>query len=143
MSNLAFGGQDIKIVVEGYGDMTDEVAIELAKLRKAEHERDVAMAARRQAHIAKVCGTEAPLMQHGQLVAQIDGAVFADWERREGRGFFGDKSNRRWFLKKFPECRVRGIPKNARIVVPDKSNIVVLEVKGAPKLGQRGGRWAS
>lgn len=141
MSLLTVAGQDMRVVVPGYGDMTAEVAIELAKLRVAENHRDAALAARRQAHIAKTCGTEAPLLDHGQLRAQIDGSVFSDWEKREGRGFFGDKSSLNDFLKRFPECRVRGIPKNPTFRVADTSGIILNAGKTyAPR---RGGRWAS
>lgn len=123
---LTFNGQEMRIHVPGYGDMTNDVAIALADIRREEHAQDVAFAAARQAYIAKQCGTEAPLMEHGQLVAQIDAAVFADWERREGKGFFADKSSRRDFLKRHPECAVRGIPRKLSLRVPG-----------------RGGRWAS
>lgn len=123
---LQFKGQEMRIEIPGYGDMTADVAIELANLRREEHARDVALAATRQAHIAKVCGREAPLMEHGQLVAQIESATFTDWERREGKGFFGNKSNIRGFLKRFPECAVKGIPRKPSLRMPG-----------------RGGRWAS
>lgn len=115
---LHFNGQEMRIFVPGYGDMTNDVAIALADLRREEHEMDMKFAAHRQAYIAKHCGTEAPLMTHGQLVAQIDGAAFADWERREGKGFFADKSSRRDFLKRHPECRVKGVRRNQSIIVP-------------------------
>lgn len=134
MSVLSFGGQEMKIVLPYYGDMSTDVAIELAALRNEEHARDMALAAARQAKIAKHNNREAPLMTHGQLVAQVDEAVFADWERREGKGFFADKSSRRGFLKRFPECAVKGVSRNPSIIVPDKSGIA------SPR---RGGRWAT
>lgn len=123
---LTFAGREMRINVPGYGDMTTDVAIALADLRRTEHEMDMAFAAARQAYIAKHCGTVSPLMEHGQLVAQIDAAVFADWEKREGKGFFADKSCRRDFLKRHPECAVRGIPRRTTLRMPG-----------------RGGRWAS
>lgn len=110
-------GKAMEIHVEGYGDMTEDVARELAKLRQEEHQRDVYFAAQRQAHINRVTGREAPLLEHGQLVASIDQSVFSHWEAKEGRGFFGDKSSRRAWLKKFPECAVKGIPRKLSLLV--------------------------
>lgn len=140
MNLLQICGQDWKAFHPEFGDMTADVTAVLVRWQQEENERDIARAAREQAHINKTCGMEAPLLDHGQMVLQISGRAFSHWEAREGKGFFGDKSNRRDFAKRHPECAVKGIPKNPSIRVPDTDGIVLNAGKSyAPR---RGGRWA-
>lgn len=105
---------DMRIHVEGYGDMTEDVAMELAKMRH-EEEQELAsgVALARQQHIAKETGAEIHgAGKHGlRVAAQIDGRIVAYWERRYGRAFFTDKSNMAWFIKRHPDCGVKYIPK--------------------------------
>lgn len=110
----------MKIIVEGYGDMTADVAAELALIRREETDRLIAQAAANQQRIAAAHKpTEARTMQHGHMVAQIDAGVFNYWERREGRGFWADKSNRRHMLKRHPELAVRARTGRTMITVPE------------------------
>ena len=44
--------------------------------------------------------------------------MFAYWERREGRGFWHDKSNRAFMLKRHPELRVHSRSAKTTIVNP-------------------------
>jgi hypothetical protein len=121
-----------------YGDMEADVCAVFARWAQEENERDIALAAREQAHINKTCGREATLLDHGQLALQISGRAYSHWEHREGKGFFGDKSNRRDFAKRHPECVVKGIPKNPSIRVPDTTGITTSKTSKP----RHGGRWA-
>lgn len=103
----------MRIHVEGYGDMTEDVAMELAKMRHAE-EQELAHGAAlaRQRLIAQEAQRGTDGFKHGRgQYAAIDARVVAYWERRYGRQFFTDKSNMRDFLKRHPECAVRYNPK--------------------------------
>lgn len=106
----------MKIIVEGYGDMTADVAAELALLRKEEHKQLVAQAARNQAAIARA-GNEARHLPCGFVSAQIDAGVYDYWTKREGRGFWSDKSNLRYMKKRHPEIAVRSRAGNTTIRV--------------------------
>lgn len=118
----------MKIIVEGYGDMTADVAAELALLRIEERDRLVNQAAARQRHIARATGT-ARTMQEGHLVAQIDADVFNYWEQREGRGFWADKSNRKHMLKRHPELAVHAKSARTTITVPELPAGTILSAK--------------
>lgn len=96
--------------VDGYGDMTEDVARELAAMRRERVDREAAVVTQRQRYLARECG-EAPLLPYGQVVMQVDEAVYQHWIDRYGAGFWADKSNRRWFAKKNPETAVRAITK--------------------------------
>jgi hypothetical protein len=110
----------MKIMVEGYGDMTADVAAELALMRLAERNRVIQQAAANQRRIAAHAGSAtARTMQHGHQVAQIDADVFNYWEQREGRGFWADKSNRRAMLKRHPELAVHAKSGRTTITVPE------------------------
>jgi len=109
----------MKIIVEGYGDMTADVAAELALLRIEEQNRVVREAAAQQARIARA-GNEARHLPCGFLSAQIDEDVFNYWERREGRGFWADKSNLRYMKKRHPEIAVRSRAGKTTIRVEQK-----------------------
>jgi hypothetical protein len=100
----------MRVHVDGYGDMTEDVARELHTMRMERLAREAAVVDARQRFLAREHG-EAPLLPDGQLVAQIDEAVYQHWVDRYGPKFWADKANRRWFLRKHPECRVRAILK--------------------------------
>jgi hypothetical protein len=104
---------DMRVHVEGYGDITDDVARELALMRHAELDELAAGAAQaRQMHIAKETGAETHGFQHGRgLVGQVDAHIVAAWEARYGRAFWTDKSNRAEFFRKHPVCAVKYIRK--------------------------------
>jgi len=98
----------MKIIVEGYGDMTADIAAEMALMRRAESDRVIKAAAENQRRItAATRNATAQTMKHGHMVAQIDADVFNYWEAREGRGFWADKSNRRAMLRRHPELAVK------------------------------------
>jgi len=96
--------------VDGYGDMTADVARELHAMRMERLDREARVVDARQRLLARECG-EAPLLPYGQVVGQVDEAVYQHWVDREGQAFWSDKANRRWFLRKHPECAVRAITK--------------------------------
>lgn len=107
---------NMAIHVEGYGDMTEDVARELAILKREEIDRIAAKAQQRQNFLAREFG-ETQTMSFGEVVGQIDEGVYQHWIDRYGVKFWQDKSNRDWFLKKHPECRVRARSARTTVVV--------------------------
>lgn len=107
-------GPDMRIVVPGYGDMTEDVARELAEMKREDNARVAAKAAQRQAYLAREFG-ETTNLSFGEVVGQVDEGVYQHWIDRYGPKFWHDKSNRGWFLKQHPECRVKS--KSARLTV--------------------------
>lgn len=106
-----------RIIVEGYGDMTEEIAVELALIEKAQRDRDIAACAARQAQIARTT-PEAGTKDYA-LTAQIDNSVYAAWEAQLGPGCWKKGSGfREWFLKKFPQCRVKYRPGHTTVRIP-------------------------
>lgn len=110
-TNQILVGPNMEIHDPEYGDMTDDVAAELARMR---HEADVQAyveAPRRQARIAQVCGQESVQHKNGlRLVAQIDQDVFNYWEIREGREFW--KHELGYMLKRHPQLAVKPVNPN-------------------------------
>lgn len=123
---------DMRIVDPDHGDITEDVARELAILRQQETERIAAKALRRQRHIAATCGQES--VQHKaaglRLVAQIDEGVFSEWERREGAGFW--QHELAWMCKRHPELAVRPFNPNP-----------VFGYRGPYRVRGKRGRWAA
>ncbi len=105
-----------RVFVEDYGDMTADVAAELALLRKADLDRVALKCDARQRYLAREC-SEATHFDGGALVGQVDEGVYQHWVDRYGPKFFTDKSNRRWFLKKHPECRVKSTARHLTVRV--------------------------
>ena len=95
-----------KVEVEGYGDMTEDVARELARIRTDDLDNVALKCDARQRFLAREHG-EANFFDGGALVGQVDEAVYQHYVDRYGPEFFSDKSNRHWFLKKYPECKVK------------------------------------
>jgi hypothetical protein len=108
--------RNMRIHVEGYGDMTEDVARELAAMRQEDTDRVAEKAARRQAYLARELG-EATHFDGGCVVAQVDEGVYQHWVDRYGAQFFSDRSNRNYFLKRHPECRVHSKAKNPTLLV--------------------------
>lgn len=100
-------GKNARIVVEGYGDMTAEIAIELALIEKEKRDRDIALAAGRQAAIWRSNQGEAAMKEYGAPTMQVHESIFAAWESQLGPECWRDKGFRAWFAKKFPQCRVK------------------------------------
>lgn len=116
-----------------FGDMTEDVARELAALRDVRNLEDVLDAGSRQEHIAATCGTEMTYGKGGvRQLAQIDEKVFNYWEAREGRDFWKHELN--WMLKRHPEMAVRARSANPTISLRTKPQYAVT--------GKRG-RWAA
>lgn len=107
---------DMRIHVDGYGDMTEDVARELAAMRMEEVDRLAATAARRQAFLAREVG-DVTHFDGGCVVGQVDEAVYQHWIDRYGAAFWADKGNRNYFLKRHPECRVRSRARNTTVLV--------------------------
>lgn len=122
----------MRVNVPGYGDMTEDVARELHAMRMERIEREAAVVDARQRFLAREHG-EAPLLPDGQIVGQVDEAVYQHWVDRYGLKFWSDKANRRWFLKKHPECAVRAITK-ARYTVHEEPAYKVRDRRSAAHL---------
>jgi hypothetical protein len=97
---------NMRIQVEGYGDMTEDVARELAAMRQADTDRVATHCAARQALIAREA-EGATTFDGGEVVASIDEGIYQHWVDRYGAQFFREKGNREYFLRQHPECRVR------------------------------------
>lgn len=127
---------DMRVIHPEYGDITEDVARELAAERQRDHQRLVREADRMQAAIVAARPGDAVLHKGFALKAQIHPAIYMHWRMKHGRGFW--KHDMEWFLKKNPQCRVRSKPLNPSIVVPDLSSIAP---RRSGPTGKRG-RWA-
>lgn len=138
-------GPDMRIIHPDFGDISEDVAQELAKLRIQRNEEAVRFAARDQLRIAATCNRESIIGKHGlRLEAQIDENVFNYWEAREGREFW--KHEMKYMLKRHPEMAVKSVSPNATIVNPGlPAAAPVATTLPAPRTGVRGkrGRWAA
>jgi len=117
--------------VEGYGDMSADVAAELALIRKADLDRVAAKCDARQRYLARECG-EAVMLKNGALVGQIDEGVFQHYVDRYGPKFWSDKSNRDWFLKRHPECRVKSVARNLAVRIGAVPEYRVIDRRAVP-----------
>lgn len=125
---------DLRVISEEYGDITEGVVQEMAALRMEEFDREAEQAEARQVALWKSTQGEARVAEFGALKAQIDPFVFAHWEQRYGHGFFGEKGNLEWFLKKCPSARVK-----AR---SDRLTVQGVSMPGRTGVRGRHGRWA-
>lgn len=105
---------NMAVYVDGYGDMTQDVARELHAMRMEELDRVTAKVDARQRYLARELG-EAVHFDGGSLVGQVDEAVYQHYVDRYGASFWADKGNRKWFLKRHPECRVRSHAANPSV----------------------------
>ena len=122
---------DLRIHHPEYGDLTEDVARELALLRQEEHARLYRNAARQQAALVRARPGEAVRHDTYRLKAELDPQVHAYWRMREGPGFW--KHELDWFLKRHPECAVPTVAAAPAVRVDG--------LRGRPRLGRRG-RWA-
>jgi len=125
---------DMRIVHPDHGDITEDVARELARVEQEDNEELFRTAAARQAMIAKQNAQGGRLTPGFALKANIDHRIYDYWRKREGRGFW--KSEMDWFLKRHPECAVR--------CTPDNPTLRIDGFKGTALAGtapRRGGRW--
>lgn len=127
---------DMRVIHPEYGDITEDVARELAAIRQEDHKQLVKHADRMQAEISSARSGTAVLHRNFALKAQIHPAIYAHWRMKHGKGFW--KHEMDWFLKKNPQCRVRSKPLNSSVVVPDLS---ALPVRSGPIT--RKGRWST
>lgn len=129
---------DLRIIHPEFGDITEDVARELAAERQRDHERLVREADRLQAEITAARPGEAVMHKHFALKAQIHPAIYAHWRMKHGKGFW--KHEMDWFLKRNPQCRVKSRPLNPTVRVG-------VELPGAePRRSgpfTRRGRWSS
>lgn len=115
-----------RIIHPKWGDMTDMVIAELIALRGSP-EQILAEAQAEQVRIAAAT-REAKTLKFGHTVGAIHPELYDAMERREGRGFWCDKSSRDWFLKRHPEMKVTARSRKTT-------------VNGCGSL--RGGRWSA
>lgn len=132
---------DMRVIHPDHGDITEDVARELANLRREEHEQLVRNAAQQQAAIVQARPGQAYIKRSFALKAEIDPQVHAYWRMREGPGFW--KNELDWFLKKNPECRVKSVAENPTVRVDGfKTAEPVRQAQGfSPRAGRKG-RWA-
>lgn len=124
----------MKVHVEGYGDMTEDVAKALAEIR-IEQQTDLAVAAKtRQAMIARDSG-EAVNLPYGHVVAQVDEAIYQHWVDRYGPKFWSDKNNRKHFLRDNPECAVRSRARTTSLRLASLPAYRVNDRRGAAEQG--------
>lgn len=104
---------DMRVIHPEYGDITEDVARELANIRREDHEKLVKDAVARNQRIAAARPGQAVVKKGFALKAEIDPAVHAYWRMREGPGFW--KNELEWYLKKNPECRVKSVSEKAAV----------------------------
>lgn len=127
---------DLRVEHPDFGDITEDVARELALMRQEDHRRLVLEAEQCQRAITQARPGEAKIQKAFALKAEIDPRVHAYWRMREGPGFW--KHELDWFLKKNPQCRVKSVSANPSIIHPGLP-------AGAARRGPVGkrGRWAA
>lgn len=104
---------DMRVIHPEYGDITEEVAREMANIRREDHERLVKEAVQRNKVIAAVRPGQAFVKKGFALKAEIDPAVVAYWRMKYGPGFW--KHELDWYLKKNPECRVKSVSEKTAV----------------------------
>ena len=112
-----------------YGDMTEDVARELAKITAHDDEITAATAEARQAQILAATPGPARITPGFALKAQIDARVHDYWRRREGAGFW--KHELKNMIRRHPELGVKAVSDQSRV-----------SFAGATTAPCRGGRWA-
>jgi hypothetical protein len=112
-----------------YGDMTEDVARELATMTAHDDAITAATADARQAQILAATPGPARITPGFALKAQIDARVHDYWRRREGTGFW--KHELKNMLRRHPELAVKAQSDQARVSFATPTT--------APR---RGGRWA-
>jgi hypothetical protein len=115
-----------RIMHPEFGDVTEDVIAELLALRGGP-EQIVEDAMQEQIRIAAAT-RDAKTLKFGHAVGAISPALYDAMERREGRGFWTDRTERNRFFKHHPECKVTA--KSRKTVVNGISSL-------------RGGRWAA
>lgn len=113
-----------------FGDMTEDVARELAAMRREAEDVAYLEATRRQRMLA-ASGRESVQHKSGlRLVAQIDESVFSYWEAREGREFW--RHELPYMLRRHPELAVKPVNPNP-----------VFGYRGPHRVRGKRGRWAA
>ncbi|MEO6569464.1 MAG: hypothetical protein ABIO94_11930 [Opitutaceae bacterium] len=129
-------GPDMRVIDPHHGDITEDVARELAILNKQQADLDYLAVQANQAKIARVCGQESRIGKDGlRLVAQIDASAFGFWELREGREFW--KHELAYMSKRHPEIAVRPRFENPTISNPGLPGQTHARIRG------KRGRWAA
>lgn len=123
---------DWRIVHPDHGDITEDVARELARVEHEDNEKLFREATARQAIIARENAQGGRLTKGFALKANIDGRIFDYWRKREGKDFW--KHEMGAMLKRHPELAVR--------CRPDNPTVRIDGFKAQPSTPTRGGRWA-
>jgi hypothetical protein len=129
---------DMRIVHPDHGDITEDVARELARVEQEDNEEIFRTAAARQAILAKENERGGRVTPGFALKANIDHRIYDYWRKREGKGFW--KSELDNMLKRHPEFRVRCRPDNPTVLL-DGLKGTALARPATPS--SRGGRWAA
>jgi hypothetical protein len=127
-----------KIIHPELGDITMDVARELAAMRQADDAQIANEAEARQVAIAAAMGQEGRTFRGGHQIAQIDARVHDYWRRREGPDFW--KHELGFMRKRHPELRVVSRSAKATIRVPRTLPAIAPARTGV--FGKRG-RWAA
>jgi hypothetical protein len=122
--------QTMRVHVEGYGDMTADVARELHAMRRARLDREAAVVQARQRLLARECG-EATFFDGGCLAMQVDEAVYQHYVDRYGPKWWADKSNRKWIARRHPETVVKSRPANPTIRITETPAYRVIDKRSS------------
>lgn len=118
------------VYVDGYGDMTQDVARELHAMRMQRLEREAKVVEARQKYLARECG-EAVFFDGGHLAMQVDEAVYQHYVDRYGPKWWADKSNRKWIARRHPETVVKSRPANTTVRITEKPDYRVVDKRSA------------
>lgn len=107
---------DMRIIDPVYGDISEDVARELAAMRQEAQLQAMLRAHDRQTRIAAAQRESRIDRRTGmRLVAQIDADVFNHWETREGPEFWNHELP--FMLKRHPELAVKPVSDRPSVLV--------------------------
>lgn len=122
---------DMRMIHPDHGDITADVAAELAAIEQADNDELFAEAGARQAALAKEYENGARLSKGFALKANIDGRIYDYWRKREGKDFW--KHELGFMMKRHPELRLKHVSDHTTLLMPGRKAT-------APA---RGGRWSA
>ena len=124
---------DLRVHHPEYGDITEDVARELARMTREDDEQLAHTAYARQAAIVAARPGDGRIANGFALNSEVDARIYDFWRRREGGGG-GARERLRWFKKKHPELF------NVRLR-PDNPTVRLSTLPAYRVTGKRG-RWA-